>query len=289
MTEGVVFDRGYRPHDGPRLGRRGARLALYRDGLRRVLGLRRKTRKKVLPFVLVGVAVVPALFFVAVGVVVGEFAEDVALFGHPQYFNLQGAMALIFVALAAGELLIPDRVSGTLQIYASRPLTTIDYLMARGLSLATVVVGFLWLPHIVLLLGRAWVSSRGFAGYLADEYTVLGTTFVAALVYLAAYAPLAFAVAALAKRPALAAGAYLGIMTISAPIAESLVDAGNSSLGLFALVENPGHVKDSIMGASTAAWIPERAGFSPLVSLAVILTIAFACWVTVLFRQRRAL
>ena len=36
MSEGVVYDLGYRPHEGDRLGRAGALRALYRDGLRRV-------------------------------------------------------------------------------------------------------------------------------------------------------------------------------------------------------------------------------------------------------------
>ena len=34
--QGVVFDLGYQPHDGPRLGRRGAIFATIRDGLRRI-------------------------------------------------------------------------------------------------------------------------------------------------------------------------------------------------------------------------------------------------------------
>ncbi len=49
MTEGVVYDLGYRPHEGERLGRAGAVRALYRDGLRRVLGLRRRARAKIWP------------------------------------------------------------------------------------------------------------------------------------------------------------------------------------------------------------------------------------------------
>lgn len=288
MAEGVVFDLGYRPHEGPRLGRGGARRAMFRDGLRRVLGLRRRARRKVFPFTLIGVALAPALFFVAVGVVVGEFAEDALLFGHPQYFDLTGSMALIFVALAAGELLIPDRTSGTLQVYASRPLTTIDYLAMRGASLATVVVGFLWLPHLVLFVGRAWVSSRGFGPYVADEWTVLGTTLLASVVYFAGFAPLAFAVSSVTKRSSLAAGAYLGAVTISGPLSLSLVDAGFDSMGLFALQHHPGYVKDWIMGSSTREWIPEAAGFGPELSLLMIVLVAALSWLVVLFRQRRA-
>ena len=44
---GAVYDRGYRPYDGPRGGRNAARAALYRASIRRALGLRRSWRQKV--------------------------------------------------------------------------------------------------------------------------------------------------------------------------------------------------------------------------------------------------
>lgn len=287
MAEGVVFDLGYRPHEGERLGRAGARRALYRDGLRRVLGLRRKTRRKVFPFLLTGIAILPALFFVGLSVVAGEFDQTAVLFGHPQYFDLTGSMALIFIALAAGELLIPDRANGTHQVYASRPLTTIDYLVGRGAALATVVVGFLWLPHLVLFLGRAWVSSQGFGSYVTSEFEVLFTTLLGSFAYFVAFAPLAFAVASVSKRASLAAGVFLGMVTISGPVSAELVDSGFSSLGLVALQHHPGYIKDWILGSSTHDWIPERAGYDPILSVIVIVTLAVGAWLVVLFRQRR--
>jgi ABC-2 type transport system permease protein len=287
MAEGVVFDLGYRPHEGERLGRSGARRALYRDGLRRVLGLRRKARRKLFPFVLAGVAVLPALFFVALSVIAGEFDQAATFFDHPMYFDLTGSMALVFVALAAGELLIPDRVNGTTQIYASRPMTTVDYLVGRGAALATVVIGFLWLPHLVLFFGRAWVSEEGFGSYVTGEVATLGTTLLASIVYFMAFAPLAFAIASISRRASLAAGVFLGVVTISGPTSAALVDSGFGSLGLFALQHHPGYVKDWIMDSSTHSWIPERAGYDPIVSLIVIVIVATGSWLLVLFRQRK--
>ncbi|HSQ38481.1 MAG TPA: hypothetical protein VLS92_11405, partial [Acidimicrobiia bacterium] len=106
MAEGVVYDLGYQPHEGERLGRAGALSALYRDGLRRVLGLRRRARAKVLPWGLLAVAVIPATFFVGINVFTREIGvEDVDFFSHAQYFDLTGTIALLFIALAAGELL----------------------------------------------------------------------------------------------------------------------------------------------------------------------------------------
>jgi len=288
MAEGVVFDLGYAPHDGPRLGRSGARRALLKDGLRRVLGLRRKARRKVFPVLLVTIAVIPALFFVAVGVIAGEFDPTATLFGHSEYFDLTGSMALIFIALASSELLIPDRVHGTMSIYSSRPLTIADYLGARAMALLAVVFGFLWLPHVVLFIGRAWVSSGGFGTYVADNFTVIWKTALAAMVYFAGFASVAFLIAAFSKRNSVAAGTYLGVMTLSGPISGSLVEAGFPALGLGALQHHPGYVKDWILGDSTRTWIPETAGVEPAVSLLVIIILSLAAGLVVAGHYRRS-
>ncbi len=287
MAEGVVFDLGYQPHDGPRLGRSGARRALFKDGLRRVLGLRRKARKKILPASLMAIAVMPALFFTAFGVIAGEFDATAELFDHENYFNLNGSMALIFVALAASELLIPDRMNGTMAVYASRPLTTPDYVMGRAGSLAIVVFGFLWIPHLVLFLGRAWVGSSGFGTYVVDNAAILWKTAVVSVVYFAAYTSIAFLVAAFSKRTAVAAGVFLGIVMLSG-LTEALVDAGFSIFGLGAILDHPGDVKDWILGANTETWIPETAGFDPVMSLLVIVTLTIAAGLVVTGRYRRA-
>jgi ABC-2 type transport system permease protein len=284
---GIVFDLGYRPHEGPRQGRGSVAWAVTRDGLRRVLGLRRRARRKVLPWGLIGIAMLPVLFFVAIGVVIGELAEDAELFGHAQYFDLTGAIALVFIALAGAELLVPDRENGTLAVYASRPLTTIDYLGARTGALAILVLGFLYIPHLVLYLGEAWVSSEGFASYLGGHVDDLWQTALASLGYFAAFAPLGLVVASVASRPAVAAGSLIGIITVSGPASAGLVDSGIDVGGLLALQHHPGVVKDWIMDANTHRWIPERAGFEPVVSLVVIVVVAAASAWFVLRRYRR--
>ena len=288
MAEGVVFDLGYAPHDGPRLGRSGARRALLKDGLRRVLGLRRRARRKIFPVLLVTIAVIPALFFVAVGVIAGEFDATATLFGHSDYFDLTGSMALIFIALASSELLIPDRVHGTMSVYSSRPLTTVDYLIGRATALLIVVFGFLWLPHLVLFVGRAWVSSGGFGTYVTDNFSVIWETALASMVYFAGFASVAFLIAAFSKRTSVAAGTYLGVMTLSGPITESLVDAGFPALGLGALQHHPGYVKDWILGDSTRTWIPEQAGIEPVTALVVIIVLSLATGLVVAGRYRRS-
>jgi ABC-2 type transport system permease protein len=289
MTEGVVYDLGYRPHEGERLGRGGALRALYRDGLRRVLGLRRRARAKVLPWGLLAIAVLPAVAFIGIAVLTRQFGvEDVTFFSHADYFDLTGTIALLFVATAAGELLVPDRVNGVLQVYASRPLTANDYLLGRAGALAAVVFSFMYLPHLVLFLGRAWVAEGGFGAYVADHAGDLWQTAVASLVYFAALAPLAFLFAAYARRPAIAAGAFIGVMALSSPATRALVvEAGFDPFGLFALQQHPTVVKDWIMGVHSGHLVPQRAGFDPWVSLVMIILVALVSIVMVVRRYRR--
>ena len=262
MPEGVVFDLGYRPHEGERLGRAGAIRALYRDGIRRVFGIRRRARRKIFPAILIGIAVLPALFFVAIGVVLGELGAD-AFFDHPDYFNWTGNITLIFCALAASELIIPDRIYGTMAVYASRPLRAIDYIGARAASMGVVVFGFVWVPHLLLLVGRAWTSPDGFGDFLSSNLDILWQTALATLVYIVAYGALAFLVAAYSSRPALAVVVFLITLAAWRATVEALVTAGYDIAALAAVPDHPGYVKDWIMGANSESWLPESAGFEP--------------------------
>ena len=140
MTDrGAVFDLGYKPHDGDRLGTSGAFRATVKDGLRRVLGLRRKARKKILPFFLLGVALLPAVVFVGLAFFLGEFTPDVEspFGGYEQYLGLAGTVLLIFSGLAAPELLVPDRIEGVLSVYSSRPLRVLLPFQTMTSCLAT--------------------------------------------------------------------------------------------------------------------------------------------------------
>lgn len=287
MTEGVVYDLGYQPHEGEQLGRAGAVRALYRDGLRRVLGLRRRARAKVIPWSLLGIAVIPAIFFVGITVFTRSIGvEDVAFFSHAQYFDLTGTIALLFIAAAAGELLVPDRVHGVRQVYASRPLTTGDYLVGRAVTLGVVVLGFMYFPHLVLFFGRAWTSGDGFGSYVAAHAGVLWQTALASLVYFAALAPVAFLFAAYSRRLTLGAGAFIAVMAMSTPVADALVDVGFDPAGLLALQHHPAVVKDWILGARSAHLVPQQAGFDAWVSLAAIAVLALLTGVLVTRRYR---
>jgi hypothetical protein len=104
-ARGAVYDRGYRPYDGPR-GRRGAAtLALYKASMRRALGLRRAWRQKTAPFLLLGVVTIPAIVNVGIGYVTRDKLQDsFQIITYRDYVGVSSAL-LLFVALVAPDVM----------------------------------------------------------------------------------------------------------------------------------------------------------------------------------------
>lgn len=290
---GVVYDLGYQPHEGPRLGRRGAVAAVFKDGIRRVLGIRRKARRKVLPFLLLGIAVVPAAVLVGLSFLLQGFDPTEAdIFGHGPYFDITATMALLFCALAAPELMIPDRVEGVLSIYASRPLRGSDYLLARAGALATVVLGFLVIPQLVLYVGLAAISDEGFLSALVENAADLVKISLGALVFFVAYSAPAFAISGLSKRVATAAGTYLAVMLGSNILALFLTEGAafdGARYGALIGLENlPRHVRDWIFDLPSEA-IAADASFAAWTSLIVIVVVSLIAAAATVRRYRNEL
>ena len=157
---GVVFDIGYQRYAGPREGRRRARLAVYKDGFRKVLGLGRGAKAKLLPWacilVMVGISIIMSAMAGFGQRTLGDLgAEMVPGTSHYFYYSIFGLNILfIFAALVAPRLLCPDRRNGTLHLYLVRPLTATDYVRARWAAFLTVMVLVAWVPQFVLLAGR---------------------------------------------------------------------------------------------------------------------------------------
>lgn len=156
---GVVFDIGYQRYAGPREGRRRARLAVYKDGFRKVLGLGRGAKAKLLPWacilLMVGISIMMAVMAGAGQRAMGDEGADL-LGGTSHYFYSFFTITILFVfaALVAPRLLCPDRRNGTLHLYLVRPLTATNYVEARWAAFLTVMILVAWLPQCVLLAGR---------------------------------------------------------------------------------------------------------------------------------------
>ncbi len=112
---------------------------------------------------------------------------------------------------------------------------------------------------------------------------------MATLVYFAALAPLAFLFAAFAKRPALAAGAFIGVMAVSTPATRALVvEAGLRAVrpARPAAAPHGGQGLDP-RDVDSGDLVPQQAGYDPWVSLVAIAVVALASGFLVVRRYRR--
>ena len=100
--------------------------------MRRALGIRRSWRQKVAPFVLLGVVTIPAIVNVGIGYVTRDqlVADRIEIITYRDYVGVSSAL-LLFVALVAPDVMCPDRRQHVLPLMFARPLTGVDYVLAK--------------------------------------------------------------------------------------------------------------------------------------------------------------
>jgi ABC-2 type transport system permease protein len=292
-AEGVVYDLGYSPHEGPRLGRPAAIRAIMVDGSRRVLGLRRKAWTKVLPWALIAAAIVPAAWVVALSFVASGFSlEDAGPWGDPaEFFEVIGMLSMFFVSLIAPTLLIPDRQHGVLAIYASRPVRAGDYLLARALTLVVLTTLFMLVPHTILYFGISALYVDGFRAGLVEHGAKIPEILATIAAYVIGYGAPAFLVAHFARRVAIATGVYVLAMFLTGVTIEAMPRA--TELLVFRIMAplmlfwNPLSVRDWLFDRPPEQWPLVRVGFEPWVGAITILVFAILTAIIVHRRYRR--
>lgn len=282
MTDGVIFDRGYRTYDGPRRGPAGARRAVYKEGLRRVFGLGRKARAKIFPWTMVVVALVTAIIIVGLHFAIGSLSA--AAEGLPSYADLFDAyswISLIFIAYAAPQLLIPDRTNGVLSVYFSRPLTVGGYLGAKTLAYLTVVGAMYIVPQLVLHLGLGFIADDGFFAYMGDHLDILWKVPVATAAFVAMHGALAFFFSSFIKRPGIASASLLGTVTAGSGIAGQVAQADFPGARWFSLIapdQHPRIIRDDLFDR-VGAFPAVDAGFDTWASVIfIVVATVLAAW-----------
>lgn len=291
MTDQVIYDRGYRTYDGERTGPGGARKAVYKDGIRRILGLGRKAREKIYPWLMIAIAVGMAAIVIGVHFFIGDLAEAVGE-GVPTYgelFDLYSWIGLLFIAFAGPWLLIPDRIRGVLSVYFSRPLTVDGYLTSKFGAFATVVGAIYLVPQLILHLGLGLISNDGFLSYMGDNLDILWKVPVTTLAFVAMHGALAFLLAAVINRSGVAAAAFLGVLVplrfIAAQVSEASF-AGARWTSLLAFDHLPRIIRDTLF-RDTVTYPAEAAGFGAWTAAVVIAVAVVISAIVVRSRYRR--
>ncbi|MFC4784562.1 ABC transporter permease [Nocardioides sp. MAHUQ-72] len=207
----VIHDLGYRSYTGPRLGEREVAWALLVTGLRNCFGLGRSGRSKVLPMILLGLMLLPALILVGVLVQAkGLLGLDEQIVAYSIYPLTTQLLISVFVASQAPALVSRDLRFRTITLYLARPLRRTTYVLVRLASLTAATFVLIGAPLLLMYLG----------GLLAElppgreTGRVLGAL-VGALLLAACLSGLAALVSALTIRRGLAVAAVIVVLLVS--------------------------------------------------------------------------
>ena len=209
--QGEVYDLGYQRYYGPREGRARARWALLVNGIRSALGIGRGSRAKVLPALLFVAAVGPAIIMVIIASLAGPGFE---VSGHAGYYSIIATILLLFSAIIAPELLIPDRRDRILHLYLVRPLTPTDYVAGRWSAFLIITLVIVYSGQVLLFLGLLLTAPEP-VDYVRENWLDVPRFLAAGLVVAAFTTTLPLAVAAFTSRRAYAAAFVIGLWIVS--------------------------------------------------------------------------
>ena len=253
---GNIYDLGYRGYDGPRLGRRSAVRALFGQSLRACFGIGRGGRAKIAPFVLAGLALLPAVLAVGFSALAaqagpgGEAIEDASPIRYETYHGIVSLLIMLFCAAQAPELFGRDQRYAVLPLYFSRVLTRTDYATARMGGLFAALLAVELAPYIVLFAGRVFVAPDPASG-LSDEIGAVPKFLLQGFLVAGLLGGLASLVAAWTPRRAYATATIIALFIIPSIIVEILSGGGltNQDIARAAVLLSPGTVLDGTNAA----------------------------------------
>jgi ABC-2 type transport system permease protein len=180
----------------------------------------------VLPMILLGLMLLPALILVGVEVQLGLDQQLVPYSGYPLTTTV---LISVFVASQAPTLISRDLRFGTITLYLARPLRRSTYVLVRLASLAVATFVLIWLPMLLLYVG----GLLGDMPFVRETRAFLVASLGAALLA-AALSGLAALISAVTTRRGLAVAAIIVVLLVSYTVVTTVqgvaVEAGNDTV-----------------------------------------------------------
>jgi ABC-2 type transport system permease protein len=258
-----IHDQGYRRYAGLREAHGRTWLVIARAGV-----MERLRERKFLGLLLV--AWLPFLVRTVQLYVAANYAQASFLNATPTMFRdylAQQSVFVFFITLYVGSGLIAnDRRANALQIYLSKPLSRVDYVVGKLATLLIFLTAVTWVPGILLL-----VMQILFAGNLAFLKANLFlfpaiTVFAAVTVLTSSFTMLALS--SLSKSRRFVAVMYAGLIFFTAAMYQAL--RGLTGTGAWVFI-SPGDVLDVIGDRIFRSTEPENLLPIALVTVVVLL------------------
>ncbi|TNY38775.1 ABC transporter permease [Thermomonospora catenispora] len=208
MTTGTIHDIGYRHYQGRRLGRSYLLRSLYVHNLRSAWGLGRPARAKVMPALLAAIVLLPAVGSVAAVALAGEADALIRYSAYPTY--LQPVIS-IFVATQAPVLASRELRFRVIPLYFSRPVLSLDFVLAKLAAMTTALVLLMATPITVLYVGGLVNKVPDAGAHLRDFSLAL----VGVLLFAVVLASIGLVVAAFTPRRGFGVAAVIAVFMLS--------------------------------------------------------------------------
>ncbi|MEV6129243.1 ABC transporter permease [Streptomyces violaceusniger] len=248
----VIHNIGYRHYDGPRLGRAYARRSLFSQSLRGAYGLGRSAKSKVAPMLLFAVMCMPAAIIVAVAIAtkVDELPVE-----YTRYAIMLQAVIGLYTASQAPQSVSRDLRFKTVPLYFSRPIETMDYVVAKFAAMASSLFILTGAPLLILYVG-ALLAKLDFA----DQTKGFAQGLISVALLSLLFAGISLVVAALTPRRGFGVAAVIALLTISYGAVSAVQaiawDQGSTGpvswIGLFSPITIIDGVQTAFLGATSS-------------------------------------
>ena len=286
---GAIHDIGYRHYDGPRLGAAYIRRSLFIETLRGAYGLGRSARSKIMPFLLLGVMVLPA---VVIGIITSYVGLSSLPVSYTGYVILLQLAVTIFLGSQSPAVMSRDLRFRVASLYFSRPLSRRQYVQAKLAGMAVALFVLMGLPVTLLLCGALLAELP-----LEDQLPDYGRAMTGVAIYSVVLAGLGLLVAAMTPRRGLGVAAVVGVLLVLSgmqlAVSGLALAFGNDTFygytGLISPYTLVDGVISGVLGAESSIGQSPPGAVGTLVFVAVTVLVVVVCYAALVARYRRAL
>jgi ABC-2 type transport system permease protein len=273
----AVYKRGYQRYQGSCTSHLTRLLAFPRFSWRRLMDQR-----------LVVIVLMASLFWpLACGafIYLSNHTELLQGFGGPlvnfltikgtfflTFMGVQSFFAVLLAALAGPGLVAPDLANNALPLYFSRPLSRLDYVLARLLVLAGLLAMVTWIPGLILF--GVQVGMAGWSWFAAN-WTLGGAVFAGFALWSLLLGLVALASSAYVRWRIIAGALVLAFFFVLAGAAQLIKAVTGAE---WALALNPGEAMNRIWSVMLGVELTSGPGvLECAVSLSVMTLVL--CWI----------